>query len=337
MKFPARLPIGACGSSGAAPIRRPPVRVRASAAEATAARSAAGVPSTRRGSRGSVTVNLRAVPDPALDLDRAAVHVDDRAHDREPEPAAAAARLVRPRAAVEALEDVRQLGRRRCRRRCRRPRSGPRPAWRATSTATDPPRGVNLIALPTRLATTWPIRCGSWRIRIGASGRCSVEVDAATPGAPRVLCSTADLDRRPQVVGPQVEQDQPGVELRELEQVLGEPVEPLDLLAARLEELGAGLRVVRGALLEQLVERAQGRERRPQLVRDVGQEVAAPVAVAADDLDALLEPVGHRVELDRELGQLGRAGPDLVGRDALARGRPRPGRARPRSGGAAAS
>ena len=124
------------------------------------------------------------------------------------------------------------------------------------------------------------------------------------------------LDGRPQVVGPQVEQDQPGIELRELEQVLGQPVEPLDLLAARLEELGACLGVVRGALLEQLVERAQRRQRRPQLVRHVGQEVAAPVAVAADDLDALLEPVGHGVELDGELGHLGRPGPDLVGRDA---------------------
>ena len=60
-----------------------------------------------------------------------------------------------------------------------------------------------------------------------------------------------------------------------------------------------------GALAQQLVERAQGGQRRPQLVRDVGQEVAAPVAIAPDDLDALLEPVGHRVELDGELGQLG--------------------------------
>ena len=83
---------------------------RASAAEATAARSAAGVPSTRRGSRGSVTTKRVPLADPALDLDRAAVHVHDRADDRQPETAAAAAGLVRPRAAVEALEDVRHLG-----------------------------------------------------------------------------------------------------------------------------------------------------------------------------------------------------------------------------------
>ena len=69
---------------------------------------------------------------------------------------------------------------------------------------------------------------------------------------------------------------------------------------------------------QQLVERAQGGQRRPQLVRDVGQEVAAPVAIAPDDLDALLEPIGHRVELDGELGQLGRPGPDLARRHAPA-------------------
>ena len=175
---------------------------------------------------------------------------------------------------------------------------------------------MNLTALATRLATTWPIRCGSWRIRIGASGRWS---DRRTPRrVGRGPCSArppiSTAARRSS--GPQVEQDQPGIELRELEQVLGQPVEALDLLAARLEELGARLGVVGGALLEQLVERAQGGQWRPQLVRDVGQEVAAPIAVAADDLDALLEPVGHRVELDGQLGQLGRAGTDLVRRDA---------------------
>ena len=186
---------------------------------------------------------------------------------------------------------------------------------RGASTATDPPRGVNLTALATRLATTWPIRCGSWRIRIGRSGSWT---DRRTPRRVAAAARLLDrrLDRRPQVVGPEVEQDEPRIELRQLEQVLGEPIEPLDLLAARVEELGPGLGVVRRALLEQLVEHAQGRERRPQLVRDVGQEVAAPIAIAADDLDALLEPVGHRVELDRQLGQLGRAGPHLAGRDA---------------------
>ena len=56
------------------------------------------------------------------------------------------------------------------------------------------------------------------------------------------------LDGGPQVVGPEVEQDEPGIELRELEQVLGEPVEPLELDAARVEELRPRRRVGAGPL-----------------------------------------------------------------------------------------
>ena len=181
----------------------------------------------------------------------------------------------------------------------------------ATSTVIEPPRGVNFTALPTRLATTWPIRCGSCRMRTGETGMWS---DTRTSRRLAAAAGLVDcvLDGRPEVVGPQIEQDETRIELRELEQVLGQPVEPLDLLAARFEELGAGLRVGSGAALEKLVEHPERGERRPELVRDVGQEVAASVAVAADDLDALLEPVGHRVELDRELGELRRARADLV-------------------------
>ena len=54
---------------------------------------------------------------------------------------------------------------------------------------------------------------------------------------------------------------------------------------------------------------------RPQLVRDVGKEVAAAVAIAAADLDALLEPAGHRVELDGELAELRRTRQQLARRD----------------------
>ena len=110
-----------------------------------------------RGSRGSRTTNRDPTPDPALDLDRPVVHVDDRLHDREAEARARAAGLVAPGAAVEAVEDQRQLGLRRCPRPCRRPRSGrrrraSRPRARRRSVACS----VNLTALPTRFETIWP-------------------------------------------------------------------------------------------------------------------------------------------------------------------------------------
>jgi hypothetical protein len=119
--------------------------------------------------------------------------------------------------------------------------------------------------------------------------------------------------RSPGVVRAQVEEDEPGIQLGQLQEVLGEPVEAFQLDAARLEELGSGGGVLAGMLLEELVERPERRDRRAQLVRDVGQEVTASVAVVADDLDAFLDLVRHRVELERQLGQLQRAGRRRVG------------------------
>src|SRR3972149_6110137 len=95
----------------------------------------------------------------------------------------------------------------------------------ATVTWIRPPRAVNLIALPTRFATTWPTRTGAW----------------------------------------------PGAELRGLQRVRGQPVQALDLGGARLEELGPGIGILAGVLLEELVEGPDRRDRRPQLGGHVGQ------------------------------------------------------------------
>ena len=154
-------------------------------------------------------------------------------------------------------------------------------------------------------------------MRTGDDGRCSESAMPAFAGRGGALLD-GRLDGRAEVVRAKVQQDQAGIELRELEQVLGQPVEAFDLLAARLDELGACVRIGVGALAQELVEGAKRRKRGPQLVRDVGKEVAAPVAIASDDLDAFLEPIGHGVELDRELGKLGRPGPDLARWDAAA-------------------
>ena len=70
-----------------------------------------------------------------------------------------------------------------------------------------------------------------------------------------------------------------------------------------------------GALAQQLVEHAHGGDRRSQLVRHVGQEVPAAIAIAADDRDALVEPAGHLVELARQLDDLGAAGIARIDRD----------------------
>ena len=74
--------------------------------------------------------------------------------------------------------------------RPRRRRRSPR-----TCTSTRPPRGVNLIALPTRFATTWPMRTGSCRIWIGCVGPIHRQLDAAPARRRRRLVDRL-LDRR---------------------------------------------------------------------------------------------------------------------------------------------
>ena len=72
-------------------------------------------------SSGSRTVNIAPCPSPSLSaVDRAAVQLDQVAHDREPEPQALVLARARRAGLAEALEDVGQEGRRRCRCRCRR-------------------------------------------------------------------------------------------------------------------------------------------------------------------------------------------------------------------------
>ena len=107
---------------------------------------------------------------------------------------------------------------------------------------------MNLSALPTRFVDDLadPLRVVADPDRARRAGAAL----SSTPrrGGRRLRLLDRRLDGRPQVVRPQVEQDEARIELRQLEQVLGQPVEPLELLAARLEELGPRVGVVAGRL-----------------------------------------------------------------------------------------
>ena len=89
----------------------------------------------------------------------------------------------------------------------------------------------------------------------------------------------------------------PRVRAREVEQLGRELRQPVDLLAHRRQELGARL-VVQLLVGQQLEEAAEREQRRAQLVRRVGDELAARVVERR-------EPLAHAVEGAREL-------PDLV-------------------------
>ena len=111
------------------------------------------------------------------------------------------------------------------------------------------------------------------------------------------------------------------VEPREVEQIGRELGEPVDLLAHRLEELPPRLLVelLVGHQLEEAAEREEGR---PQLVRGVGDELAAGAI-------EVLQPNAHPLERGRQLPELVVAGVDdgLVRRPSAIRSAARSSRA----------
>ena len=90
----------------------------------------------------------------------------------------------------------------------------------------------------------------------------------------------------------------PGVELGEVEEVGGQLRQPLDLLAHRAHELGPllGARVL---VLEQLDEAAEAEDRRPQLVRGVGDELLAGAVELGQAALHFVEGAGQLPELAR--------------------------------------
>ena len=89
-----------------------------------------------------------------------------------------------------------------------------------------------------------------------------------------------------------------GVEAGEVEQLAGELRQPIDLLAHAPEELAPG-RVVQVLLDEELEVTAEREERRPQLVRRVGDELAPGVLEARETLAHALEGASELTELVR--------------------------------------
>ena len=84
------------------------------------------------------------------------------------------------------------------------------------------------------------------------------------------------------------DRDAPGVEARDVEQIRGQLRQPLHLLAHRVQELAA-LLPGQPALREQLEVAAERRQRRPQLVRGVGDERGARALERLESHAHLLE------------------------------------------------
>jgi hypothetical protein len=94
-----------------------------------------------------------------------------------------------------------------------------------------------------------------------------VAIATARNSSCRSVASVAKVDRAPLDVHPA------RIQARQVEEILGQALEPVDLLAHRLEELASG-RLVQLLVGHELEEAAQREERRSQLVRSVADELA---------------------------------------------------------------
>jgi hypothetical protein len=126
------------------------------------------------------------------------------------------------------------------------------------------------------------------------------------------------------LVGSSSSSTAPGVVAADLEQVGEEGLEALDL---RVEELGGASRRRREVVtlvVQHVARETDRRERRAELVRDIGDEALLHPRHLGEPRDLLLQTVGHAVEGAREgrddvFAALGDALLELAGSEALAR------------------
>ena len=162
------------------------------------------------------------------------------------------------------------------------------------------PAGVCTSALSSRARQTWSTRSSSAR----AIGRPST---STSTGCPRCSARTRNSSATacatsPRSTGSCSTRIRPASSRERSSRSVASFGEPVDLLAHRLEELAPCL-LVELLVGHQLEEAAEREERRPQLVRGVGDELA-PGAVE------VLQPRAHALERDRELPELVVAGVD---------------------------
>ena len=172
---------------------------------------------------------------------------------------------------------------------------------RPRGTTTRVPAGVCLSAFST---SARPIRSDAPLVaeRARVARRLELELVPGRDGDRAELVAEV-LGELAQVDGLPLEVHAPGVEPRQVEQILREPLEPVDLLAHRLEELRAASprRAPRPSSSSRKPRERE--ERRPQLVRRVADELP-PRALE------LREAQPHPVEGARELPELVRAAVD---------------------------
>ena len=157
------------------------------------------------------------------------------------------------------------------------------------------PAGVWRRAFSTSARPTWRMRCWSPR-PVALPSTPSLRQLVSRPLGVRVELLEQELGHLGEVDRIAVDPQAAGIEAGEVEQLAGELRQPVDLLAHAPEELAPG-RVVELLLDEELEVAAQREQRRPQLVRRVGDELAAGVLEAGEALAHAFEGAGELAEL----------------------------------------
>ena len=145
------------------------------------------------------------------------------------------------------------------------------------------------IAFVTRLPRTCRSRTGSTSIDGSSVGNDARSVTPA-PTAAGWNAVTTSLTRRAGSIDSRASASVPGLGQGEGAQVLDEPLERPDLVERGLEARGVGGVDAIGHALEAALDH---RQRRPQLVRHIGEEASTLSLVR-------VEPLAHRVERSRE-------------------------------------
>ena len=160
---------------------------------------------------------------------------------------------------------------------------------------TVPPSGVHWIAFARRLETIWRTRSPS----VTRTTPSMVDSSSVRPARLRLR-----LERRVRALAEDAhvdflaqDREAPRVELREVEDVTDEPLEPSSLLGDDVERAAPRLLVLEHAVAQRRDVTANRRQRRPQLVRDGHEEVARQLLRLREPRRHLAEPRAEALDL----------------------------------------
>ena len=237
------------------------------------------------------------------DLQPAAVQPGVLEADRQAQPAAAHGAHPGGVGPPEPVEDVLGLGRARARRRSRG-RSRPRRVRFAASVISTGWPAPCSIALPTRLRRIRSTRRASTSaITVARSGRFTTSSESCRSASAHMPATTRATSA-PRSIGSASSTAAPASYRLISSRSVSSALEPVQLGAQQLGRAGDVRREVAARLVQHVGGHLHGRQRRAQLVGDVGGEPLLQLREPLELGDLPLQAVGHGVEAGGQPGQV---------------------------------